>query len=154
MRKTAQAVVEQPGPGRPAVLEAGPGAARGEHQLEGQPRGVGRDQDGLLVDRHDALVKADLFGDEVLEQVLAHRPRRVGSGALALAGDLSGHEVERVELCVGVLERGPGLAPLVDDQLDIGAVAVAIHALLPNPHRGRPPARRGGRRAIGPAGVR
>ena len=38
----------------------------------------------------------------------AHRALVVGGGALALAGDLGRHEAQRVELGVGVLERGAG----------------------------------------------
>ena len=46
----------------------------------------------------------------------------VGAEALALAGELGGDEVERVELGVGVRQRGAGLAALVDDHVHVGGV--------------------------------
>ncbi len=81
----------------------------------------GGDQHRVVVDRDDPLAPADLLLDQVGEQVAAHRPRRVGAEALALAGDRRGHEVERVQLRVGVRQRRAGLAALVDDQVDVGA---------------------------------
>ena len=72
---------------------------------------------------------------------LAHRARRVGAEALALARDHRRHEVERVQLGVRVRQRGAGLAPLVDDQLDVGAVGVRAHPLAPDLDRRRRPAR-------------
>src|SRR6185437_11452466 len=85
----------------------------------------------------DPLPAAYLFGDEILEQTSAHRARCVSSAALALACHLGGHEVECVQLRMGVLERGTRLPPLVDDQLNVGAVRVCLHALAPNLHRPR-----------------
>ena len=43
--------------------------------------------------------------DEVLEQVAAHRARRVGAEALALAGHRGGHEVQRVAARRACAER-------------------------------------------------
>ena len=98
-------------PGRAVVLEARPRRGAGASmQLERHARGVGRHQHGLVVDRDDPLAPADLLLHEVGEQVAAHRAHRVGAEALALAGDRRGDEVERVQLRVGVRERGAGLA--------------------------------------------
>jgi hypothetical protein len=55
----------------------------------------------------------------------------VRAEALALAGHAGGDEVERVELRVGVGERGAGLAPLVDDEVEVGRAVVRAHALAP-----------------------
>ena len=115
----------------PLVLEARARAARGEHQLEGHARGVGREQHRLVVDRDDPLAAADLLGDEILQQVVAHRARRVRPRALALARDVRGHEVQRVELRVRVRQRRAGLAALVDDQLHARARGVRAHPLAP-----------------------
>ena len=128
----AEPVVQQRRAGGAVVLEARARAARREHQLERQPRGVRRDQHGLLVDRDDPLAPAHLLGDEVAEQALAHRAGRVGAGALALARDRRGHEVERVQLRVRVRQRRARLAPLVDDQLQVRAVGVRAHPLAPD----------------------
>ena len=49
----------------------------------------------------------------------AHRSLVVGGGSLALARHLGGHEAHRVELGVGVLERGARVGALVDDQVDV-----------------------------------
>ncbi len=139
----------------PSVSKRALRAARGEHQLEGQARGVGREQHRLVVDRHDALAAADLLGDHVLEQRVAHRARRVRAGALALAGDLGGDEVERVQLRVRVRQRGAALAPLVDDQLHVGRSPCrgrACARATPPPPRG--PARAAARPARAPTGVR
>ena len=107
-------------------------ARRGrEHEVERHARGVGRHQHGLVVDRDDPLAPADLLLHEVGEQVAAHRAHGVGAEALALAGDRGGHEVQRVQLRVGVRERGAGLAALVDDQVPAGGVGVRAHALAP-----------------------
>ena len=62
-------------------------------QLERQARRVRRHQHRLVVDRDDALALAHLLLHEVAEQVAAHRARRVGAEALALARDRGGHEV-------------------------------------------------------------
>ena len=48
------------------------------------------------------------------------RALAVGAEPLALARDRGRHEAQRVELGVGVLERGAGAAALVDDQLHVG----------------------------------
>ena len=53
-----------------------------------------------------ALAPPHLLLHQVVEQVAAHRARRVGGEALALAGDRRRHEVQRVELGVGVRQRG------------------------------------------------
>ena len=86
----------------------------------GRARGPGAESDRVVVDRDQALAAAHLLDDDVGEQVAAHRPLVVGDEALALARDRDRHEVERVELGVGVLERGAGSAALVDDQLHVG----------------------------------
>ena len=135
-RQPAQAVVQQRRAGRPVVLEARARAPRHEHQLERQLRGIRRDQHRLLVDRDDPLAQAHLLGDQVAEQALAHRARRVGVCALALAGHDGRHEVQRVQLRVRVRQRGSRLAALVDDQLHVGATRVRAHALAPHLHRG------------------
>jgi hypothetical protein len=106
--------------------------ARREHQLEGQAGGVGGHQHGLLVDRHDPLAQPHLLCNEVAEQALTHRARRVCAGALALTRDRRRHEAERVQLRVRVRQRGTGLALLVDDQLHIRALGVRAHPLAPD----------------------
>jgi hypothetical protein len=132
-REAAERVVQEGGAGRAVVVEACPGAPWREHELVGKARAVGDHQHGLVVDRDDALVELDLLLDEVLEQVPAHRPLRVGAEALALARDGGGDEVERVDLRVGVGQRGAGLAALVDDHVDVGGVrGVCAHALAPD----------------------
>ena len=106
-----QRVVQQRGAGRAVVLEARARAARREHELERDARGVGRHQHGLVVDRDDPLAPADLLLHEVGEQVAAHRPHRVGAEALALAGDGGGHEVQRVaaaRACAAARRPPPG----------------------------------------------
>ena len=128
-----QRVVQEGGAGRAVVVEARAGPARGEHELVGKARAVGDHQDRLVVDRDDPLVELDLLLDEVLEQVAAHRPLRVRAEALALARDGGGDEVERVDLRVGVGQRGAGLAALVDDHVDVGGVlGVRAHAVAPD----------------------
>ncbi len=59
--QAAQPVVQQRGAERAVVLEARAGAARGEQQLVRQARGVGRQQDGLVVDGDDPLAPTDLL---------------------------------------------------------------------------------------------
>ena len=107
----------------------------------GQARRVGRDQHRLVVDRDDAIAHPHLLLHEVGEQVAAHRARRVGAEALALAGDRGRDERQRVELRVGVRERGAALAALVDEQVHAGRVGVGAHALAPAPRRRSRPAR-------------
>ena len=119
----------------PVVLEARARAARREQQVERHARGVRRHQHGLVVDRDDPLAPADLLLHEVGEQVAAHRAHGVGAEALALAGDGGGHEVQRVQLRVGVRERRARLAALVDDQVPAGGVGVRAHALPPGRRR-------------------
>ena len=80
------------------------------------PRGVRAQQHRLVVDRDDPLAAADLIRDEVLEQVGAHRAQRVRAEALALAGHVGGHEVERVQLGVRVVSLGV----LVDAEVHVG----------------------------------
>ena len=121
----------------PVVLEARARTPGHEHQLERQPRGIRRDQHGLLVDRDDPLAQAHLFGEHVSQQALAHRTRRVGVCALALAGHDGRHEVQRVQLRVCVRQRGSPLTALVDDQLRVGATRVRAHAQAPHLHRVR-----------------
>ena len=105
-------------------------------QLVREPRRVGREQHSLVVDRDDPLAAPDLLLDEVGQQVRAHRARRVGAEALALARDRGRHEVQRVELRVGVRQRGARLAALVDEQVHVGARRVRAHALAPDLHGG------------------
>ena len=57
---------------------------------------------------------------DVGEQVPAGGALVVGGEALALARDLDRDEGQRVELRVGVLERGAGVGALVDDQVQVG----------------------------------
>ena len=130
-------------PGRALVLEARARPARGEHELVGQPRRVRGHQHRLVVDRHDPLAPADLLLHEVAEQVAAHRAHGVGAEALALAGDRGGDEVQRVELRVGVRERGAALAALVDEQVHAGGAGAGVdaHPLAPALHRVRQLAR-------------
>ncbi len=134
--QAAEHVVQQRGAERAVVLEARPRAARGDHELVRDARRVRRHRHRLVVDRDDAVAPADLLLHEVAEQVAAHRARRVGGEALALAGDRGGHEAQRVELGVGVRERGAGLAALVDDQVPARAVRRARACA-----RARPPSR-------------
>ncbi len=126
--------MEHRGTQRPVVLEPAPRHPRREHQLVGDPPTVGRDQHRVLVDRDDPLALADLLLDEVGEQVAAHRLGRVGAEPLALAGDRRRDEVERVQLGVGVRQRCPRLASLVDDQVQAGRVGVRAHPLAPHLH--------------------
>ena len=74
-------------PDGPSSSKRARGAARGEHELERQPRGVRRHQHRLVVDRDEPLAPPHLLLHEVGQQVAAHRPHRVGAEALALAGD-------------------------------------------------------------------
>ena len=115
-----QRVVQERGAGRAVVLEARLRAPRHEHQLEREARRVGGHQHRLVVDRDDAVAHPHLLLHEVAEQVAAHRARRVGAEALALAGDRGRDERQRVELRVGVRERGAALAALVDEQVHAG----------------------------------
>src|SRR5581483_10681421 len=72
------------------------------------------------------------------EQMAPHRSLVIGGGALALARDLGRDEAQRVELGMGVLERGPRVRALVDDQVDVGGIrGVGAHALAPRGHRAR-----------------
>ena len=122
----------------PAVVlgEAGRLAARDHPQLEGRARGPGADQRRLVVDRDQALAAPHLLDQDVAEQAAAGGAFGVGAGPLALAGDRGRDEGQRVELGVGVLERGPGAAALVDDQLHVGGVGVGAHPLAPGGDRG------------------
>ena len=122
-REAAQPVVQECGAGRAVVVEARARPARREHELEGQPRAVGGHEHRLVVDRDDALAELDLLLHEVLQEVPAHRPLGVRAEALALAGDGGGDEVQRVDLRVGVGQRGAGLAALVDDDVDVGGAS-------------------------------
>src|SRR3954454_20859718 len=126
-----QRVVEQRGPGRAVVLVAGARPAGDQHELERQPRGVGGEQDRLVVDRHHAVAHPHLLLQQVAEQVAAHRARRVGGEALALPGDRGRDERQRVELRMGVRERGAALAALVDEQVDERGIGVSAHAGAP-----------------------
>ncbi len=121
----------------PVVSSAKLAAARARHdpQLEGRARGPGADQRRLVVDRDEALLAAHLLDEHVAEQAAAAGAFAVGAGPLALAGHGRRDELERVELGVGVLERGPGAAALVDDQLHVGGVGVGAHPLAPGLHR-------------------
>ena len=130
-------VVQERGAERPVVLEPRARAARGEHELEREPRRVRRHQDRLAVDRDDPLAPPDLLLHEVAEEVAAHRPRRVRAEALALARHGGGDEVERIELRVRVRERGAAEVALVDDHVDVGRVGVCAHPLAPRRHRAR-----------------
>ena len=82
--------------------------ARHDPQLEGRARGPGADQRRLVVDRDQALAAPHLLDQDVAEQAAARGPFAVGAGPLALARDRRRHEGQRVELGVGVLERGAG----------------------------------------------
>ena len=134
--------------------EAGRLGAGDDAQLEGRARRPGADQRRLVVDRHQPLPAPHLLDQDVAEQPAARRPFAVGAGPLALAGDRRRHEGQRVELGVGVLERGAGAAALVDDQLHVGARrrgrASARARSRPRPR----PARRRARRAPSRAGAR
>ena len=90
-----------PGRRREAALVA----PRHELQLVGPAGRERRQQHGVVVDRDDALAAAHLFLQQVAQQAAAHGARVVRGEALALARDQRGHEVERVQLRVGVLER-------------------------------------------------
>src|SRR5512132_2621272 len=79
--EAGQGFVQQGGARRPLVVEAGARYARGEHELERQAPAVGRHEHGLVVDRDDALAELDLLLDEVLQEVAAHRPLRIGAEA-------------------------------------------------------------------------
>ncbi len=68
-------------------------------------------------------------------RLVAHGARRVRPRALALARHVRGDEVQRVQLRVGVRQRRPRLAALVDDQLHVRAPRVRAHPLAPHPHR-------------------
>ena len=148
LRDRAEHGAERPQRGRdhrraPVVLlEPRRGAAGDQPQLERRARRPRADQEHLVVDRDQALAAPDLLGGDVGEQVRAHRPLVVGPGALALAGDRRRHEAERVELRVGVLERGPGVGALVDDQVHVGRVGVGAHPLAPGADRAGEPLRR------------
>ena len=134
-RRRGERVVHEVRAERAVVLEARARAARGDHQLERQPRGVGRDQHRLVVDRHDALAPAHLLLHEVAEQVAAHRARGVGAEALALARDGRRDEVQRVELGMGVRQRRAAEVPLVDEHVHAGRAGVRAHARAPGLHR-------------------
>src|SRR4051794_8209503 len=126
-----QRVVQERRSGRAVILVAGARPARDEHELERQPRGVGGEQDRLVVDRDHAVAHPNLLLQQVAEQVAAHRARRVGGEALALPGDGGGDERQRVELRMGVRERGAALAALVDEQVDERGIGVSAHAGAP-----------------------
>ncbi len=96
---------------------------------------VGRHQHGLIVDGDDPLTPADLLLDQIGQQVAAHGAGRICAEPLALARDRRGHEVERIQLGVGVGQRRARLAPLIDDQVHIGRLPVGPHALAPHLHR-------------------
>ena len=118
------------------MLERGRRAARDHAQLERRARRPGADKQRLVVDRDQALAAADLLGGDLGQQVAAHGALVVGGGALALARDLGGDEAQRVELRVGVLERGARVGALVDDQVDVGGLlGVGAHALAPGGDR-------------------
>ena len=136
-RSRSSASCSSAAPVGPVVLEARARAPRDEHQLERQPRGVGRQQHRVVVDRDDAVAHPHLLLQQVGEQVAAHRARRVGGEALALARDAGGDERQRVELRVGVRERGAALAALVDQQVHEGGVGVRAHARAPGLDGGR-----------------
>ena len=128
-RRRSSASCSSAGAGGPVVLVAGAAAARDEHELERQPRGVGGEQHRVVVDRDDAVAHAHLLLQQVGEQVAAHRARRVGGEALALARHGGGDERQRVELRVRARERGAALAALVDQQVHEGGVGVGAHAV-------------------------
>src|SRR5215207_9330534 len=89
-------------------------------------RGITRSSNG---ERDEPLAAADLLRGDVLEQVPAGGALVIRGEALPLAGDRGRHEVEGVELSVGVLQRGAGLRSLVDDQVTVGGVrGVRAHA--------------------------
>ena len=126
------------------VLEARRGRARHDPQLEGAARGPRAEHDRVVVYRHQALAAAHLLGGDVGEQVAAHRALVVGGEALALARDRDRDEVQRVELGVGVLQRGAGGLALVDDQLPGSAPALRAAAsarAIPPPRRTARPRR-------------
>src|SRR4051794_31908269 len=113
------------------LLEAGSLPARDHPQLERGARGPGADQRRLLVDCDQAVAAAHLLDEDVAEQPTAGGAFAVGADALALAGDGGRDERERVELGVGVLERGTGATALVDDQLQVGGIGMGPLPLPP-----------------------
>ena len=118
-----------------ASSKRGDGARGNDPQLERRSRRPRADQQRLVIDGDEPLAAAHLLGRDVAEQVRAHRPLVVGGRPLALASDLRRHEVERVQLRVRVLERRPGLGPLVDDQVQVGGPGVCAHPLAPGGDR-------------------
>ena len=121
---------------RRVLGEAGRLGAGHDPQLVGRPRGPGADQRRLVVDRHQPLPPPHLLDQDVAEQPASRRPFAVGAGPLALPRDRERHEGQRVELGVGVLERGARGAALVDDQLHVGGIGVGAHPLAPGLHGG------------------
>ena len=105
-----QRVVQERGPDGPSSSKRARGRRGDEHELERQPRRVGREQHRVAVDGDEPLAPAHLLLHEVGEQVAAHRPRGVGAEALPLARDARGHEVEGVQLRVRVRQRRAALA--------------------------------------------
>ena len=121
---------------RAVVLEPRQRPPRHDLQLEGHARGERADGHRLVVDRHDPLAPLHLLLQQVLQQVAALRALRVGGEALALARHGRRHERQRVELRVGVRQRGAGLAALVHDHVHVRGRRVLAHALAPHAHRG------------------
>ena len=110
-------------------------AARHELQLVRGTRREWRQQDRIVVDGDDPLPAADLLLEHVAQEAAPHRAGVVRGEALPLARDQGGHEVERVELRVGVLERRARGRPLVHHHVHAGGIGVRPRA--------RPPARDG-----------
>ena len=87
------------------VLESSPGLSRRDRHLERHAPGERAEGNRLAVDRHDAVAEADLFLDQVLQQVAPVGAERVGGESLAFACYQSGDEGERVELGAGLVGR-------------------------------------------------
>ena len=98
---------------------AGRGAGDDEH-LVGVAAPEGADDEDALVGVDDAVPGVLLGVDGGAQQAAAGEAGEAG----LLLGELAGHERHPEQLAVGVLDRGAGLAPGVDDGL---AVAQARH---------------------------
>ena len=102
---------------------------------KGDVRGERADGHALGVDRHQPLAALDLLLHHVAEQVAALGAVAIGGEPLALARDGGGHERQRVELGVGVRQRGPGRLALVHDHVHVARLRVRADPLAPDAHR-------------------
>ena len=137
-RQARERVVQRGGAERPLVLEAHRRAPRGDQQLVGRGGRVRREDDGLVVDRDDALAEADLLLHEVGEQVAAHRASsRTRRSARARGRSRTGTKSSATSCACVCGCEAPAGAPVVDEQVHAGGAVRGVVGHAPAPHRHR-----------------